>query len=505
MFKNIATTVRRWLHKMGLIRGLKKLDDKKDINISEVMYQHIDIWKALYMGYYQEWHDVQYKTIEGPKKRRMRSLRMPKVAAEEMATLVFNERCSINVSDETLSEELEKVLDNNGFKKEFQRFLEYQFALGGMAIKGHVEDDEIKLSYVKADSFLPTGWTNKKITEGIFINETTKGDRKYTHLEWHFWEGKTYFIRNELYESNGQTDDLGIKVPIETLYPDIEEEVTIENLDRSLFVYFKPNSANNVDMDSPLGVPIFANALDTIHAIDIAFDSFEREFRLGKKRILVPESAIRHVTDKESGAQVRYFDASDEVYQAFKFDGEGDQFKDLSVELRVDEHVAAINSLLNLFAMQIGFSAGSFSFDGQSMKTATEVVSENSKTFRTKQSHETIIEEGLKELVEIIVKLAELYSLFSRPAKDFEVKVQFDDSVAEDKMGDLSYWIQLTSNQLATKKRAMMKLLGLTEEEAEKELQAIAEENLQGTPEMIDFFGMNKDEKGGESNAKKIP
>lgn len=483
------------MYRMGLIRGIKKLEDKKDVNISEEMYQHIDLWKALYQGYYKEWHDVTIKTIGGTKEHKMRTLNMAKVAAEEMATLVFNERCSISIGDETLSEEIEAVLDGNGFKKEFQRFLEYQFALGGMVIKGHVEDDEIKLSYVKADSFLPTGWTNKKITEGIFLNETTKGDSKYTHLEWHLWEGKTYVVRNELYESTGLDNELGMKVPITKLYPDLEEEVRIEGLERSLFVYIKPNSANNVDLDSPLGVSIFANSLDTLRALDVAFDSFEREFRLGKKRILVPDTAIRVITDPNTGKQVRYFDANDEVYQAFKFgDDSEDYIKDLSVELRVDEHIAAINSMLNLFAMQIGFSAGSFSFDGQSMKTATEVVSENSKTFRTKQSHEVIIEEGIIEMIDIIVDLAVLYKLFSKPDK-YEVTVMFDDSIAEDKMGDLNYWTQLVTNKLSTKKRAIMKVLGLTEEEAVKELLEIAEEDKQGTPEMIDFFGMGSNEK----------
>lgn len=482
------------MYRMGLIRGIKKLEDKKDVNISEEMYQHIDIWKALYQGYYKEWHDVTVKTIGGTKQHKMRTLNMAKVAAEEMATLVFNERCSISIGDEALSKDIEAVLDSNGFKKEFQRFLEYQFALGGMVIKGHVEDDEIKLSYVKADSFLPTGWTNKKITEGIFLNETTKGDRKYTHLEWHLWEGKTYVVRNELYESTGLDNELGIKVPITKLYPDLEEEVRIEGLERSLFVYIKPNSANNVDLDSPLGISIFANSLDTMRALDVAFDSFEREFRLGKKRILVPDTAIRVITDPNTGKQVRYFDANDEVYQAFKFGDESEDYiKDLSVELRVDEHIAAINSLLNLFAMQIGFSAGSFSFDGQSMKTATEVVSENSKTFRTKQSHETIIEEGIIEMIDIIVDLAVLYNLFSKPAK-YEVSVMFDDSVAEDKMGDLSYWIQLVTNDMATKKRAIKTVLGLTDEEAEQELLEIAEEKKLGTPEMIDFFGMRSNE-----------
>jgi A118 family predicted phage portal protein len=476
---------------MGLIQGLKDLSDKRDLNISEPMFQQMETWKALYQGYYGPFHDTQDKTISGTKKRRRSSLGMPKVVSEEMATLVFNERCQVNISDETLRKDIEDVLDNNGFRREFQRYLEYMFALGGFVVKAHVEDQQMKIAYVKADSFIPTGWTNKKVTEGVFINETVKGDKTYTHLEWHYWKQGTYYVDHELYEAKTSTGEIGTPVDIKVLYPDLEPVIEFNNWKRPIFVYIKPNSANNVDMDSPMGVSIYGNALDTIKAIDIAFDSFEREFRLGKKRILVPSSAIKYVNDPETGKQVRYFDADDEVYQAFKFDDpEGQKIHDNSVELRVDEHVSAINALLNLFAMQTGFSAGSFSFDGQSMKTATEVVSENSKTFRTKQSHETMIEEGIKDLVEIILDLAEEYELFNRP-EDYEVTVTFDDSVAEDKMGDLQYWTQLVSNDLASKKRAIIALLGLTEDEAEDELIRIAEEQRRTTPEAIDFFGLN--------------
>lgn len=493
MFSKIKDTVRRWGYKLGLIKGIKKISEKKDLTISDEMYKDISIWKRLYSGYYDKWHDVEYKTIEGTKQRRMRSLNMAKVATEELATLVFNERCSINISDETLHDDIRSVLDDSGFNREFQRFLEYMFAMGGMVIKGRVEDGEIKLSYVKADSFIPTGWSNKNVDEGVFINEIIKNDKKYTHLEWHYWEKDTYIIKNELYESEKTRDELGIKVSLSTLFDDLEEETPIENLKRSLFEYIKPSTANNIDLDSPLGVSIFANALDTMHSIDIAFDSFEREFRLGKKRILVPHTAIKTIVDPETGRQNRYFDSSDEVYEAFRFDESSQDIKDLSVELRVDEHIAAINSLLNLFAMQIGFSPGSFSFDGQSMKTATEVISENSKTFRTKQSHEVLIAEGIKGLVDLIVELAILGKVFAS-VEDYDVRVTFDDSVAEDKMGDLQYWVQLVTSQLSTKKRAIMKVLGLTEEEAEEELIKIMEENKAVTPNDIDFFGMNRNE-----------
>lgn len=488
MFSRIKDNVRRLLYRLGIIKGIKEISKKKDLVISEIMYNDIDIWRKLYSGYLPSWHDVTYSTIKGKQNRRMQTLNMGKASAEEMATLVFNERCSINISDKNLHDEVREVLDNNAFNREFQRFLEYMFALGGLVVKGYVIDDELKLSYVKADSFMPIGWSNKTITEGVFINEIIKDKKRYTHLEWHEWEGETYVITNELYEADHTRDELGIKVSLSTLYEDMEEVTPIRGLSRPLFEYIKPSSANNIDMDSPLGVSIYSTAMDTMKALDVAFDSFHREFRLGKKRIVVPHTAIRSIVDPKTGRTSRYFDADDEVYQAFKFEEGTQDIKDLSIELRVDEHISAINSLLNLFAMQTGFSSGSFSFDGEGMKTATEVVSENSKTFRTKQSHEVLIAEGIKGIVDIIVELAELYDLFDTVGK-YDVKVTFDDSVAQDKMADLQYWIQLVNAGLATKERAIKKILGLTDEEAGEELAKILEENKEVMPADIDFFG----------------
>ncbi|MEK4003015.1 phage portal protein [Bacillus sp. FSL K6-2822] len=488
MFKRLISGIRQVLYKMGLIKGIKKISDKKDIPVNEESYKHIDMWKALYSGHYDDWHNVKYHTIDGQKSRKMASLNMAKVISQEMAALIFNEKCSINISDKTLSDNIKNTLDENNFIKEFQRYLEYSFALGGMVIKVYW-DEGIKLSYVTADCFIPIAWDNKHITEGLFVNEISKGDKKYTLLEWHLVEGEEYVIKNELYKSKNQ-GDLGVKVSLSTLYPDLEEEVRIENLSKPMFVYFKPNTANNLDLTSPLGISLYANALGTLKSLDIAFDSFQREFVLGKKRIMVPTSAIRTVIDPQTGIPQRYFDATDEVYEAMNFDDGAKQIQDISVELRVEEHTAAINALLNYVSMQVGFSTGAFSFDGQGVKTATEVVSENSKTFRTKQSHETIIEDGIRDLVDIIIEIAALYDEFESTNK-YEVTVTFDDSIAEDQTAEINKQVTLVMNGLTTKKLAIMKIHGVSEEEAERILKEILEENKTVIPENIDFFGLN--------------
>lgn len=493
MFKRLVSKVKEVLHKMGLIKGVKKLAEHKDVYMNDEMYNSIDAWKSLYKGYYEGIHDVTYHTIErGKQTRRLRTLNMPKVVSQEMASLVFNEKCSISISDKELGEFIDNVLSDNKFNKNFQDNLEYMFALSGMVIKPYVQDGKIKLSFVTAECFIPLSWDNQGVKEAVFVNEFSKGLKHYTHLEWHTWEDNTLIIRNTLHVSE-KKGELGVDITgrFEEFFPGVATEAIFPinpNKKANSFAYFKPNIANNVDTQSPLGVSIYGNSKDTFELIDTMYDSFYREFKLGKKRIAVPAQMIKTQVDTLTGELQRYFDADDETYEGFPYTDDKEEVKDLSVPLRVQDHIDAINEALSLLAMQTGFSAGTFSFDGQSMKTATEVVSEQSKTFKSKKSHETVIEAGLQELVASIAQIADVYNIYNAP-DDYEVTVAFDDSIAEDKTAEMTRSIQLVSNKLSSKKREIMKVHGLTEEEAERLIAEINEENATATAESVNFFG----------------
>lgn len=498
MFRNLWNKFREVMYRMGLITGLKDISSHRDINISDTHYSYIDTWKELYMGYHGKIHDYYRRAIEGgnQKKRRL-TLNVPKVATAEIASLIFNEKCEINIGTEnkSLQKLVADTLQKNNFNQEFQRFLEYGFALGGMAVKAYMRaDGTIGLNFVQADSFIPISWDNAGISEAVFVDTQYKGKYKYTHLEWHTWEGSLYVVTHDLFRTDKTSDDIGIKVAITELYPDLQPRTPIEKLKQPLFAYFKPNSANNIDLSSPLGISIYHNSYDTLRAIDTAYDSFEREFRLGRKRIIVPSTAVRTVVGQD-GEFYRYFDATDETYEAFYTGNDADvqDIKDISVELRVDEHISAINALLNLFSMQIGFSPGAFSFDAQGgIKTATEVVSENSKTFRTKQSHETIVESVLKQLVDIIVNFGDLYDLIDGDSV-YDTTVTFDDSIAQDRNQDAQYYVSLVGAGLISKKKAIMKLFNLSEQDAEAELETMRGENPAVDSSSVDLFGLGGD------------
>lgn len=484
MFEGIKGFIRKVGVKLRLIKQLESVTDHKKVSLPEDFYNHIIKWREMHKGYLPEMHELTYRTIEKQvNNRRMATLGMPKVISNEMASLIFNERCNISVSDDGFNTFIEDVFKDNKFNGNFQQYLEFMFAQGGMVVKPYVKDGQIKLSYVTGDCFLPISWTNSNITEGVFVSEIKRQGKTYTHLEWHTFEGAKYVIKNELYESETGTD-LGTKVALSVLFDNLEPEVSLDNVKRPLFAYIKPAIANNIDSTVPLGISVYANSYDTLKGIDIAFDSFIREFRLGKKRILVPSHMVKTVLDPETQKLHRYFDPSDETYEAFGSGNmDSDTIHDISVELRVEEHIAAINAFLNILAMQIGFSSGAFTFDGKSMKTATEVVSENSKTFRTKQSHENVIEQGIADLIECIGVVAELYELNTRPAK-YEVTVTFDDSIAQDRTADINEQILLCGAGLQSKVDAIVNIYGLTEEEAILKLEKIKKEELSGQPSL---------------------
>jgi A118 family predicted phage portal protein len=508
MWNNMVSKMRRWIS--VLFGKNKKLSEIVQTQVSEDHYKAVEMWKALYAGYCEEFHRVKYHTIEGQKTRTMKTLNMPKVVSQELAKIIFTENVDINISDDTFEENIEYTFKSNRFYKVFQSKLENMFALGGLVLKAHpkelplgsMQSHKLIISYVTPDCFIPISWENEEINEGAFMTITRKGDKVYCLFEFHKWElttveteegnrqEKVYTITNELYEADKNVAADAKKVSLDTLYPELTPVTTIENLTQPLFQYIRPNIANNKDLQSPLGISIFANSLDTLYGIDTAFDSFIREFRMGKRKIIVPAQAIKTVVDPETGTMNRYFDANDEAYQAFNMaDPEKQKIQDNTVSLRVEEHIAGINALLNLLAMQTGFSAGTFTFDGQGVKTATEVVSENSKTYQTKQVNEQFIEEGLAKFIHTLGEVAALYDIFDGPPENYEIEFYWDDTIVKDKYSDSDFYIKLKNAGIVTSKYALMKILDFTEEDADQMMKDIAEQNKSMNPDVDTILG----------------
>ena len=481
----------------------------------------IFVWQAIYKGFYKAWHEVTYKTVRDPKgkKRILSTMNAGKMACAQMARYVWNERCSIAVSMESAPEEdplneyFQEVLKENRFGTAFGDLLEKAFALGGGALKEWVEipkdengndigEGKIRIGYTMASQFVPTAWDNSKVKAGIFISREARDGYYYTIVEWHRLDGTVYRVTNDLYRQpikDGEPQNiLGWWYPLNEIYPLLSPDTTIYDVHNAFFQYIRPFGANYADDNSPLGMSIFAPAMSTLHGLDIMFDSLQREFVLGKKRIIAPARAMKVSAGVNGGRPERYFDADDEVWEALATDNPEDlKVYDNSVDLRVEPHIAGINGDLSILCAQIGFDPGTLSFDAtKGLKTATEVISENSKTFGTVKSHENILKDSLEQMVHAILELSVHYGLSykgqtieSLIAGGYNIAIKFDDSIIEDKTAEINQGTMLVGAGLMSKKKFMMDTLGYTEEIANNELAQISEEGRSNAVEVTRLFG----------------
>lgn len=480
--------------------------------------------KYIYRGFYNAWHVVNAPTVKNPDAtRHLFRTNTAKAVCAELAGLVWSEGAEINVSrkgvdseDDPLQQYVNAVLDENGFPEKWQEFIEQMAALGGVAIKGFVKmrhdsegnpipgTEHVVLDYCMADQFVPTEWTNSGVRAGIFVSRKAIDGYYYTRLERHWWDGDTYVISNDLYraeirEGEQNQDILGIWYPLDLIYPDLEREVRLEGLTEPLFTYIRTPIANNVDDNSPLGVSIYANAYDTLHGIDIVFDSLIREVRLGKRRIIVPAAAVKVTADPQTGVMRRYFDPNDEAYEALTIDDiDSLKVQNEAAQLRIADHVSAMNTLLSELCLQLGFSAGSFSFDLHTgLKTATEVISENSKTYKTIKTMQDQLIPGMQDIVRIILTLAQLYkieyqgqSIERLTANGWDCSVVMEDAVLEDNQMKIARGINLVASGLLSKTTFLTSPkygICMTQEEAEAELQRIKSESAV-TATALDIF-----------------
>ena len=249
---------------------------------------------------------------------------------------------------------------------------------------------------------------------------------------------------------------------------------------RPLFQYFKPDITNSVEElcgSVPLGQSCFETCSDTLRSLDVAFDSFAREFVLGKKRIIVPSACVQTVVDPEAGETKRYFDADDEAFQALKCDEDKDlHVQDNTMVLRIQEHVDGINALLNILCFQVGLSAGTLSFDrAQGMKTATEIVSEESKTAQTIRCNKNLLVEFIESMCDSVLALA--METGEIPRGGYELSVSFRDGIIIDDNTLIDNNIKLVSAGLKSKISAIMEVLKCDEETARKEYEKIVSES----------------------------
>ena len=382
---------------------------------AEEQYQRVRNWLEWYTGKVKSFHS--YSQYNG-KKHVMRerfSLSLAKKVCEDWANLLINEKMEIRISDEKIQAEINNILSKNKFRERANALTEVAFALGTGAFVEYIENGKVCIDYIRADMIYPLSWENGDITECAFAGEKVIDGKKCIYLTMHLLEDGKYKIENHLFNITNY-------VPREIELPRGIVGEYFTNSAVPMFQIIKPNIVNNADLDSPMGISVFANSLDVLKGIDLVYDSYENEFRLGKKRIIIPTGMAQFLDDENGIRPV--FDDNDTEFYALKETDHFTDIKEINMDLRSDEHEKALARNLSLLSSKCGLGSDRYSYEKSTLKTATEVISEKSELYQNLKKNEIIIEGAVIGAVKAVMVLLGLDSA--------EVSVSFDDSIIED-------------------------------------------------------------------------
>lgn len=396
------------------------------------MSSYIDNWLEWYTGNVKSFHN--YRVYNGKKHISMKrlTLNMAKRVCEDWANLLLNEKTDITVDDKHSQEVLHKALADCKFWQKGNEGIEKSFALGigafvvvvdgiGVNEDGNLVDKskaKAKVKFVNGTKIIPITFEDEEITECAFTNVNSGNTYISIHLK---NDEGNYEIHN--IECKGEGDNLA--------YVE-EENHTVFDTGSPLpwFSIIKPNIANNIDINSPLGISVFANAIDNLKEIDLVFDSYANEFILGKKRIFI--NAKDWAIDTKTGEERDVFDSNDVVIYVLPEADDGKQMiTDSTQVLRVSDHILALQNQLNLFGYKCGLGTEHYKFDTQGVATATQIVSQNSEMFRNLKKQEIVIEDALVSVVKAMLYAINTFTQDSVKA-DAEITIKFDDSIIVD-------------------------------------------------------------------------
>ena len=399
-----------------VINFLKELGYENNV-IDDEQEKRVNNWLELFGGKTKQ-HN--YTIYNGKKlcKRTYKSLNIASQSCGDLSDFFFNEKLDITIDKEDVQEKLKECLEQNNFLANSNKLMQLVKALGTGAYVSYLEDKVLKINYINATNIVILEADKDGVQGVLFWSKRKVLNGTEFYINAHILEDNGYVIHNRKYLQKKDSSDY------------IEEELdeSIKTIETKSFIpkfamLFTPE-VNNLDINSPYGISCYANALDTIIALDRAYDSFDNEIAMGRKRVYVPTNAIQ-VNITESGETVPAFDENDVVFYAYP-GKENDKLVESSFDLRIEQLTQAIQGQLNLYTSKVGLGHNYYKFkDGQAYVNTDNILSSNSDVYRKIKKQENIITQAITQL---LYGIAELIGI----KEEFSVSVFYDDSIIED-------------------------------------------------------------------------
>lgn len=341
---------------------------------------------------------------------------------------------------------------------QLRNWVEYGCAYGTIILKPN--GDSVDL--YTPDMFEIVHANNGKIDGVIFHNWKQDGKKWYTRLEYHRFENDLYLISNKCYYGD-RPDDTKERIDIKkTPWSYLAEEVAITNVEEPLFGVLRTPQANNIDFDSPYGLPVFSEAVQELRDLDIAYSRNAKEIKDSKRTVLLDSDRLLPYgttggLDKTNLPDfIKLVDGDTST--------ESDVYHEINPTLNTDIRMTGINALLGQIGYKVGFSNGYFVFNETAgIQTATQVEADQQRTIQFIKDVRDKLESCLDGLIYAINVFADLYRM--APAGTYEIAYDFGD-ITYNREEDRARWWGYVQAGRVPPWLFFTKFEGMTEEEA---------------------------------------
>ena len=448
--------VRDYLRKLGFVLPI------------EAMEQHI-----------REWHDwmsavgdfYSYRDTDGfgrVYEVHRRSIHPAMRVCQEWGSLLLNDKTQVVCEDQSATEWLSGFLAKTGFMPAAQATVVKAFGMGTGAWALWVDADvrKVRIRHYDARMVIPLSWDEEGVSECAFVTRVFYRGKVFDQLQMHLrggvgmGDGTGAVLSNpspstdslsrteadhaspsqssfsEFSPSHGGADTYKIVTCLFDEDGNIVEPagVCAEYDTGSPFATFsivKPAVDNTrVDM-SPYGQSVFADAIDAVQAVDIAFDSLINELDVSKMRIFLSDVLF----DKEtsgSGKKVSIPFGKNDCTVFRKVMSTEDMIQEFAPALRTGSQAEAFRIALQVLGDLTGFGISYFDLEESRgyLKTATEVASDSSALMRNVARHEHALEQSIAGICRALLHVSRGFG--EDIPDEGSIRVDFDDSIVTD-------------------------------------------------------------------------
>ncbi len=409
----------------------------------------------------------------------IKTINFAKAVCSETARLAML-GTKITIDGSARADWLQKQIDAIYFK--LRDWVEYGCAYGTVILKPNGKSVDL----VTFGKFMVVKAENGEITGIVFVNQEEVGKKYYTRFEYHrFEDDGTYLISNKCYVGDSHNDiDKAVDIKM-TPWSILKEEEAISNLEKPLYAVLTMPHANNVDIDSPLGLPIFYDAIEEMKDLDIAYSRNAEEIYDSARIVLLDSDRLVPSGGKVSNTIYGFEQARDNMHlpkyvKSVYGNGRDELYHEINPQLNTDTRLSGINALLSQIGYKIGFSNGYFVFnEATGIQTATGVEAEQQRTIQFIKDVRDQVEKCLDGLIYALNAFADLYAL--APLGVYEVVYDFGNITYNQEEDKATWWKYVISGKVPAW-RYFVKFEGMSEEDAKA---MVAE----ATPKEPSLFG----------------